>query len=59
MLNRTLAILLTAILFAVYAGAYELGDLTDDWTLLDPYGTSYRLYDYEGKLVLVNLFKDT
>lgn len=59
MLNRTSAILLLALLFPMWSAAYEVGDLTDDWILLDPYGTSYSLYDYEGKIVLVNLFKDT
>ena len=40
--------------------AYEVGDTTDDWSMWDGWQeVNYRLYDYRGKLVLVNLFKDT
>jgi hypothetical protein len=44
----------------ISAFAYELGDVTDDWEMWDAWQEiHYRLYDYEGKLVLVNLWKDT
>jgi hypothetical protein len=40
--------------------AYNVSDITDNWTMLDGWQTtSYNLYDYQGKIVLVNLFKDT
>ena len=42
------------------ATAYQVGDTTADWTLLDAWQeTSHRLYDYRGKVILVTLFRDT
>ncbi|KPJ52389.1 hypothetical protein AMJ39_07955 [candidate division TA06 bacterium DG_24] len=40
--------------------AYNIGDTTVNWTMLDGSQTiSHNLYDYQGKLVLVNLFSTT
>jgi hypothetical protein len=40
--------------------AYDPGDTTDDWSMWEGWQEiNYRLYDYQGKLVLVNLWKDT
>jgi hypothetical protein len=57
--------ILVAYLFCAFflispALAYELGDTTDDWSMWEGWQEiNYRLYDYQGKLVLVNLWKDT
>ncbi len=59
--QRAFATALTgALISASAASAYQVGDITDDWTVLDAWEeVSHRLYDYRGKLVLVNLFRDT
>ncbi len=59
--RKTFAVCLLSMLFLIFSAfAYELGDVTDDWEMWDAWQEiHYRLYDYEGKLVLVNLWKDT
>jgi hypothetical protein len=52
--------ILCTILLVPSALAYEVGDTTFDWTMWEGWQEiNYRLYDYQGKLVLVNLFSDT
>ena len=60
-LVKVLAVcLLSTLCMIMSAHAYEVGDTTDDWEMWNAWqDIHYRLYDYEGKLVLVNLWKDT
>jgi peroxiredoxin len=34
--------------------AYQVGDVVDDFTLVDTEGISHSLYDYKGKIILLN-----
>jgi hypothetical protein len=46
--------------WAAPASGYVLGETTANWTMLDGSQTvSYQLYDYRGKLVVVNLYSTT
>jgi hypothetical protein len=56
MATALLAVTLIATLPAP-ASAYNLGDTTPNWTMLEGrQQISYNLYDYRGKIVLVNCF---
>lgn len=35
---------------------YEIGDTVSDFVLDDCYGLSHSLYDFEGKIFLLNFF---
>ena len=54
--------LFTVSLFLVMAtwsfsfGAYKVGDTVSDFVLDDPYGISHSLYDYEGKIFVLNFW---
>ena len=37
-------------------GAYNVGDTVGDFVLDDPYGISHSLYDYEGKIFVLNFW---
>lgn len=59
--TRNLAgLLVGSLLLPATALAYQVGDTTEDWTLTGAYKeVSHRLLDYRGKLILMNLFRDS
>ncbi len=53
--SKTLAALLALPLAAGSAlASYNIGDVVDSFVLEDVDGVSHSLYDYEGKLIVLN-----
>ena len=38
-------------------GIYGVGDTVPDFTLYDPDGVAYSLYDYAGQVVVLSFFR--
>ena len=36
------------------SAVYQIGDIVDDFVLDDVHGVSHSLYDYEGKIIVLN-----
>jgi hypothetical protein len=55
---KILAVCTLCALFLIPMGvAFELGDTTPNWSMWEGWEEiNYGLYDYQGKIVLVNLF---
>ncbi|MBN1355462.1 redoxin domain-containing protein [bacterium] len=52
-------LILTLVSLAPVHAAYQVGDTVADWTLYDADGNPHRLYDYMGKIVMINFWSDT
>jgi peroxiredoxin len=48
--------LLVGFTWSISSGAYQVGDRVDDFVLEDVDGISHSLYDYEGKLFVLNFW---
>lgn len=54
-MRRTNAIMALLLAMALPAGAvYQVGDIVDNFILDDTEGVSHALYDYEGKIIVLN-----
>lgn len=58
-MKQSVILILAAIILLLPAAfaRYEIGDTVNDFTLNDAYGNPVSLYDYEGKVVLINFWQ--
>lgn len=43
---------------SLHAG-YQVGDTVDDFTLSDAGGVPHSLYDYAGRIIVLDFYRDT
>lgn len=60
MKRRTIQMFLVcALSVGTVFGAYQVGDLINDFSLFDSEGHQVNLYDYKGKAIFINLWTAT
>ena len=52
--SKAAAFVLPALLAGSASAVYQIGDIVDDFVRDDVHGVSHSLYDYEGKLIVLN-----
>ena len=51
-------IIMSVFLASAVGASYEIGDTVDDFILFDADNMPFRLYDFAGKVILINFWWD-